>query len=348
VRTLVIRRGRAGPWTWRASRRRPTSGCLPGGRGRGLVGGGKGGGRSGAQGGAGRRVHGRRRPGHPPRLRRPEGDLPRDARSGTAPLPGLRGEDPGRGQALRPPAALVHHDQPPEPRGDGGLLRGEPALRPGPSRVHFFRQGRMPAVDFSGKILLRPRAPRAFPGRARRLAAGPGAQRRPRPHGRRGHRHAELFPGRQPPGALRRPGVHRLAPPPRSEMSSKTVPKAYPEEKLGHFCVQRGKLVVIEYSDLPLALQRETDPATGRLRYGREASRSTSSTGSSSAGWRGRRRAALPQGRQEDRDRGRRRGRREARQGERGQVRALRLRRAAVARPGPSSSRRRGPTISRR
>jgi UDP-N-acetylglucosamine/UDP-N-acetylgalactosamine diphosphorylase len=52
-----------------------------------------------------------------------------------------------------------------------------------------------------------------------------------------------------------------------SEMSSKTVPKAYPEEKLGHFCIRRGKLVVIEYSDLPMALQREKDPATGALRY---------------------------------------------------------------------------------
>jgi len=53
----------------------------------------------------------------------------------------------------------------------------------------------------------------------------------------------------------------------RSEMSSKMVPKAYPEEKLGHFCVQKGRLVVIEYSDLPMELQREKDPATGALRY---------------------------------------------------------------------------------
>jgi UDP-N-acetylglucosamine/UDP-N-acetylgalactosamine diphosphorylase len=52
----------------------------------------------------------------------------------------------------------------------------------------------------------------------------------------------------------------------RSEMSSKMVPKAYAEEKLGHFCTQAGRLVVIEYSDLPIALQRETD-ASGRLRY---------------------------------------------------------------------------------
>ena len=52
-----------------------------------------------------------------------------------------------------------------------------------------------------------------------------------------------------------------------AEMSAKMIPKAYPEEKLGHFCLQRGRLVVIEYSDLPLAVQREVDPQTGRLRY---------------------------------------------------------------------------------
>jgi UDP-N-acetylglucosamine/UDP-N-acetylgalactosamine diphosphorylase len=51
-----------------------------------------------------------------------------------------------------------------------------------------------------------------------------------------------------------------------SEMSSKMVPNAYAEEKVGHFCTQRGKTVVIEYSDLPMAMQRETD-AAGRLRY---------------------------------------------------------------------------------
>jgi UDP-N-acetylglucosamine/UDP-N-acetylgalactosamine diphosphorylase len=49
-------------------------------------------------------------------------------------------------------------------------------------------------------------------------------------------------------------------------MSSKMVTKAYAEEKVGHFCVQEGKLVVVEYSDLPPALQRETEP-DGTLRY---------------------------------------------------------------------------------
>src|SRR5690606_36023782 len=53
----------------------------------------------------------------------------------------------------------------------------------------------------------------------------------------------------------------------KSEMSSKMVPKAYAGEKVGHFCTQGDRLVVVEYSDLPKALQEETDPATGGLRY---------------------------------------------------------------------------------
>jgi UDP-N-acetylglucosamine/UDP-N-acetylgalactosamine diphosphorylase len=51
-----------------------------------------------------------------------------------------------------------------------------------------------------------------------------------------------------------------------SEMSSKMVPKAYPEEKVGHFCLQNGKVTVVEYSDMPMSMQRETN-ADGGLRY---------------------------------------------------------------------------------
>ena len=51
-----------------------------------------------------------------------------------------------------------------------------------------------------------------------------------------------------------------------SEMSSKMIPKAYPEEKVGHFCLQNGKVIVVEYSDMPLALQSATNP-DGSLRY---------------------------------------------------------------------------------
>ena len=136
------------------------------------------------------------------------------------------------------------------------------------SRVHFFRQGRMPAVDFTGKILLE--TPDS-------LALSPDG------HGgslRALHRSGALdlmqsegidtisyFQVDNPivrcidPAFL---GFHRAA---NSEMSSKMVLKAYPEEKVGHFCLQDGKVVVVEYSDMPLAMQREAKP-DGSLRYG--------------------------------------------------------------------------------
>jgi UDP-N-acetylglucosamine pyrophosphorylase len=137
-----------------------------------------------------------------------------------------------------------------------------------PARVHFFRQGRMPAVDFSGRILLEARgsmamSPDGHGGSLRALErsgaldlmAGEGVDT------------ISYFQVDNPLVRAIDPafiGWHLVR---RAEMSAKMVPKAYPEEKLGHFCRQHGRLVVIEYSDLPLELQRETDPATGQLRY---------------------------------------------------------------------------------
>ncbi len=136
------------------------------------------------------------------------------------------------------------------------------------SRVHFFRQGRMPAVDFAGKIMLETKSS---------LALSPDG------HGgslRALHRSGALdlmqsegidtisyFQVDNPLVRCIDPafiGFHLKA---GSGMSSKMVPKAYPEEKVGHFCRQNGKVVVIEYSDMPLGLQRETN-ADGSLRYG--------------------------------------------------------------------------------
>ena len=58
-------------------------------------------------------------------------------------------------------------------------------------------------------------------------------------------------------------GVHDLD---GAQMSSKMLPKAFPKEKLGNFCLIDGKMTVIEYSDLPdeLAEQRLAD---GELRF---------------------------------------------------------------------------------
>ncbi|MCC6580389.1 MAG: UDPGP type 1 family protein [Phycisphaeraceae bacterium] len=50
------------------------------------------------------------------------------------------------------------------------------------------------------------------------------------------------------------------------QMSSKMLPKAYPKEKLGVFCLVDGKLAVIEYSNLPDDMAEQRD-AEGKLRF---------------------------------------------------------------------------------
>jgi UDP-N-acetylglucosamine/UDP-N-acetylgalactosamine diphosphorylase len=137
-----------------------------------------------------------------------------------------------------------------------------------PARVHFFRQGRMPAVDFTGKILLE------APDRIAMSPDGHGGSLRALDRSgvldllkSEGIDTISYFQVDNPlvrcidPAFL---GWHFAQ---GSEMSSKMVAKAYPEEKVGHFCVQQGRLVVVEYSDLPPTRQRELDPATGRLRF---------------------------------------------------------------------------------
>lgn len=136
------------------------------------------------------------------------------------------------------------------------------------ARVHFFRQGRMPAVDFTGRILLESTdsialSPDGHGGSLRALERS-GALDLMKQDG------VDTLSYFQVDNPLVRCidpafiGWHLLS---RSEMTSKAVPKAYPKEKLGHFCILKGKLVVIEYSDLPDSYQLERDPATGELRY---------------------------------------------------------------------------------
>lgn len=50
------------------------------------------------------------------------------------------------------------------------------------------------------------------------------------------------------------------------EMSSKMLPKAYPREKLGNFCLIDGKVTVIEYSNLPDEYAEQRD-RQGNLRF---------------------------------------------------------------------------------
>lgn len=135
------------------------------------------------------------------------------------------------------------------------------------SRVHFFRQGRMPAVNFDGKILLETTGSLALSpdghGGSLRALDRSGALDLMK---REGIDTLSYFQVDNPLVRCIDPsfiGWHVMR---RSEMSSKMVPKAYAEEKVGHFCTQGGKSVVVEYSDLPMAMQRETD-AAGQLRY---------------------------------------------------------------------------------
>ena len=51
-----------------------------------------------------------------------------------------------------------------------------------------------------------------------------------------------------------------------SELSSKMVPKANALEKVGHFCLQNGSTLVVEYSDMPVEMQEETK-VDGGIRF---------------------------------------------------------------------------------
>ena len=133
--------------------------------------------------------------------------------------------------------------------------------------VHCFRQGRMPAVDFEGKILLSAPdqialSPDGHGGSLRALDKS-GSLDLMKSAG------VDVISYFQVDNPLVRcvdpefVGWHLEK---QSEMSSKMLPKSYPEEKLGHFCLQGGKLIVAEYSDLPMEMQRERDE-NGQLRF---------------------------------------------------------------------------------
>ena len=58
-------------------------------------------------------------------------------------------------------------------------------------------------------------------------------------------------------------GLHILK---NSDMSSRSLTKTGPFEKLGNFVITEGKLTIVEYSDLPEEKAQETDE-NGRLKY---------------------------------------------------------------------------------
>jgi len=137
----------------------------------------------------------------------------------------------------------------------------------GKNQVVFFRQGRMPAVDADGRILLASPSTIAMSpnghGGSLRAVVTSGAAKRLENEGIDAISYWQVD---NPIVQIIDPafiGFHVLG---NSEMSGKMVPKAYPLEKVGHFCRQNGRFVVIEYSDLPAAMQQETD-SNGKLRF---------------------------------------------------------------------------------
>jgi len=129
-----------------------------------------------------------------------------------------------------------------------------------PEQAHFFRQGRMPAVDHDGRILLESKSSVAMSpdghGGSLRALVRSGAIDTMEKAG------IEVISYFQVDNPLVHCvdaafiGFHLLR---GSEMSSRMIPKAYPDEKVGHFCYENGKLVVIEYSDMPPALIHRVD-----------------------------------------------------------------------------------------
>ena len=137
--------------------------------------------------------------------------------------------------------------------------------------VLFFPQGVMPSLDInSGKVLLASKSevatnPDGHGGAIRALVlSGAVADMK-----RRGIEHVSYFQVDNPHVRILDPvfiGLHAAAPDSSAEMSSKMIPKVAPEEKVGVFCKVNGKVEVIEYSDLPMDLQKQRLP-DGSIRF---------------------------------------------------------------------------------
>ena len=143
-----------------------------------------------------------------------------------------------------------------------------------PADVHIFPQAMMPAIDAdSGQCLLAEKhrlalSPNGHGGSLKALAtSGALADLRAR-----GVEHLAYIQVDNPLVKAIDPlfiGLHAMD---SSEMSSKALPKREPLEKLGNFCIADGQLTIIEYSNLPEELARQTrDDGSLRFRFGSPA-----------------------------------------------------------------------------
>lgn len=136
-----------------------------------------------------------------------------------------------------------------------------------PLQVFFFTQGTMPAVGYDGKLLMASKSslslsPNGHGGTLLALRKS-GALDRMKAEG---VEHISYFQVDNPLIPVVNPlfiGLHDLE---ESQMSAIMLAKTGPFEKLGNFCVTKGRVEIIEYSDLPkeLAESRNED---GSLRF---------------------------------------------------------------------------------
>jgi len=133
--------------------------------------------------------------------------------------------------------------------------------------VHFIVQGLISAVDQKGKIILTAkdsiaRTPDGHGGSLRALVRSSAIEKMES----LGVECISYFQVDNPLIRIIDPAFIGFHIEEDSELSSKMIPKAYPLEKVGHFCVQGGKTVVVEYSDMSESMQRATNSA-GALHY---------------------------------------------------------------------------------
>lgn len=131
------------------------------------------------------------------------------------------------------------------------------------SGVHFFQQGTMPALDIAtGKALLeRPgqlfQSPNGHGGTLTALADS-GLLARLKASG---VQHVFYFQVDNPLVHVADPAFVGRHIEKAAEVSSKVVFKERPEEKVGILSLVNGRCAIIEYSDMPDAMQRERTPA---------------------------------------------------------------------------------------
>lgn len=137
----------------------------------------------------------------------------------------------------------------------------------GRDNLKFFAQGVLPATDFKGNLLLASKdslalSPNGHGGSLKALIeSGSVADM-----ASRGVEHVSYFQVDNPLVSTINPlfiGLHDLQ---KSDMSSRSLTKTGPFEKLGNFVSTGDRISIIEYSDLPeeKALEKEAD---GRIKY---------------------------------------------------------------------------------